>query len=345
MPVNTRRQFLKIAAMGGAAFGFLGIEPFRGLSRAHEVYKGASYLPPSYKELRFGTLGFIDRLHKIAPGRFEFYDSASLMKADEQVRGLRVRSIQFMVHTSTYITQEFPILGIIELPGICEDLFEHGERLAMESPLWKLINDELARGNLFMLSSGGGVIEPEYIWSGSKKIVSLADLQGKRCRVVGPWATALLKSFGATGVRIPSEEIFFALQRGGVDSVVANVNTVGARNLYTRLQYCFQVPIATATIGIFLLKDVWDNLPAGDKDAFWEAGKWYDENQSLIGFKKLTRETVWPAIKNSGMRIIEPGASEIALLRKNAAPVWDSWKNRVGEAIGRRAIELATGKA
>ncbi len=344
MPAMTRRRFLKTVAVGGAALGFLGIRPNRGLIYANAVYKGASYLPPAYKELRFGTQGFVELLHKIAPGRFEFYDSASLMNADEQVRGLRVGSIQFMVHTSTYITQEFPILGILELTGVCEDLFEHGERLAMESPLWKLINDQLARGNLFMLSSGGGVIEPEYIWSGSKKIVSLSDLHGKRCRVVSPWATALLESFGATAARIPSEEIFFALQRKGLDAVIANPNTVVARNLYTRLQYCFRVPITTATIGIFLLKDLWDKLPGQDKSALWEAGKWYDANQSLTGYKERTRQAVWPVIKNSGMRVINPNGSEIALLRKNAEHVWDSWKNRVGEALGNRAIELATGK-
>lgn len=346
MPMWTRRRFLRIAAMGGAAFGLLGIEPIRGFIYADTAtYKGASYLPPAYKELRFGTLGFVERLQKKAPDRVEFYDSASLMKADEQVRGLRVRSIQFMVHTSTYITQEFPILGVIELPGICEQLFQHGELLAMESPLWKLINDELVRDNLFMLSCGGGVIEPEYVWSGNKKVLSLADLQGKRCRVVSPWATQFLKGLGAGSVRIPSEEIFFSLQRGAVDGVVANVNTVCARNLYQRLHFCFQAPITTATIAIFMLKDVWDKMPGQDKAAFWEAGKWYDENQCKIGFKKLTQEAVWPVIKGSGMLIIEPSASETAIMRKKAGPVWASWRNRVGEALGQRAIDLATGNA
>ena len=86
-----------------------------------------------------------------------------------------------MRHLVSYITRSFKILGVTGLPSLVEELYEHGDRMRMESPLWKLVNDRLAKDNLFMLTQGGGVIEPEYIWSSeSKKIASLKDLQGKK---------------------------------------------------------------------------------------------------------------------------------------------------------------------
>ena len=110
-------------------------------------------------------IGFVERLQQNAGDALavEFYDSGTLVKADEQVSALRAGTIDFMFHTSSYITRSFEILGITGLPSLVEDLYEHGERIAMETPLWELINEELAKSNLFMLSAGGGIFEPEYV--------------------------------------------------------------------------------------------------------------------------------------------------------------------------------------
>ncbi len=347
MADKTRRQCLRIAGMAGAAIVLSGIRPLRSLVYADvPVYKGASFLSQSYRGIKYGILGFVEQLQQKAQDvlKIEFFDSASLLKADEQVSGLRVGTIQFMFHGTTYITDEFPILGITELPEICEHLYRHGERLAMESPLWKLINDELSKQDLFMLSTGGGMVEPEYIWSGKKKIGSLADLEGKRCRVVSKAATELFKSLGSTVVRIPSEETYLALQRGSVDGVVASVNTVVARNLHEQLRFCFQIPVTAVTVAVFFLRSIWEKMPGRVKAAFWEAGKWYDENQAKTGYKKITQEEDWPVIRKAGIEIVQPTEAEREVFIKKAQPAWDLWKAQVGEGVGGQAINLALGR-
>ena len=82
------------------------------------------------------------------------------------------------------------------MPGICDKLYTHGARLAMGSPLWTLINQVLDRDGLFMLTAGGGVIEPEYIWSGAKRVASLKDIAGKKCRVMSHEAQEIISSLG-----------------------------------------------------------------------------------------------------------------------------------------------------
>ncbi len=343
----SRRRFLKNVGLGTAALMLSGIRPFERFVLAdNPAYRGTSFLPPAYRAIRYGIDGFVENLKQQAPGsmKIEFFDSGTLMKADAQLPGLRVGTIQFMFHSSTYIADEFPILGVIELPGVCEHLYEHGDRMAMDSPLWKLINDELAKDNLFMLSSGGGIMEPEYIWSSEIKVASLSDLDGKKCRIVSPVATELLKRFGVTGVRLPSSKILLALQRRSIQAVLSPVNTVVARNLQGHLRFCYQLPVTGATHAIFMLRDEWDRIADKEKAAFWQAGLWYDQNQGKMGYKKIPKEQYWSIVSKAGIEIIRPTQTEHEIFVRNAQPNWLAWKNQVGEKVGRRAIDLALGK-
>ncbi len=347
MAYSSRRQFLKRVGAGTAAFMFSGIGSFERFAFAAEpLYKGVTYLPPAYRAIRYGIDGFVDNLKKQPAGTMgvEFYDSGTLMKADGQLPGLKVGTIQFMFHVNTYIADEFPILGITELPGVCENLHEHGECIAMESPLWKLINRELARDNLFMLSAGGGIIEPEYIWSSEEKIASLSDLKGKRCRIMSSVGTEFLQRFGVTGIRLPSSKILLALQRRSIQATLSAVNTVVARNLQGHLKYCYQLPVTGATMAIFMLKDKWDVMPDAEKTAFWQAGLWYDKIQGEIGYKKIPREQYWPIVAKAGVEIIRPADKEKEIFVENAQPDWLAWKKQVGEKVGQQAIDLALGK-
>jgi TRAP-type C4-dicarboxylate transport system substrate-binding protein len=344
----TRRRFLRTAGIGGAALALAGARPARGLlSDDLRVYKGASYLSPAYKGLRYGVLGFVEQLQRNARDvlRVELFDAATLMKADEQLSGLREGAIQFMFHTTTYMTEEFPILGIIELPGVSEHLHEHGKRLAMGSALWKLINAELAKNNLFMLTTGGGTMEPEYIWSGRKRIASLADLEGARCRVVSNAAKELVTSFAATAVRIPSEEIHLALLRGTLDAILAAIDTVVARNLHESLRCCFLLPVTAAASAVFFLRDVWEKMPDREKAAFWKAGRWYDENQSTTGYKKIPQDEAWPVVRKAGIELVRPSKADAEAFARGSQSTWASWRRKVGEELGRQAIDLALGKA
>ena len=343
-----RRNFVKASGLGIGAMVMTGAGGFfLPQALAKETYIGVTYLTPAYKALMWGINGFNEQLEKNAGDLFniDFHDSGTLMKADEQVSSLRSRMIQYMFHTSSYITRSFKVLGITGLPGIIEHLYEHGERLKMESPLWKHMNDRLAKDNIFMLSSGGGVLEPEYIWSGGKKIGSLADIDGKRIRVVSYEATEALKNYGVAGVRIPSSETYMALQLGTVDGAVANISTIMGRRLFEHLKYCYELPVTGFTIGIYTLKSAWDKLDDKTKAAFWEAGKWFDENYTKEINNRFYKEEYWPQLTKGGLEIIKPSEADLKDLESKSQPIWDWWKKEVDEEWGQKAIDLALGKA
>lgn len=342
----SRRGFLKTACIVTSALALNSVKPLCSSVLAElPSYRGVTYLTPAYKALMYGISGFVDYLRKYAKDalKVEFFDSATLMKADDQVMGLKSGTVQFMLHTTSYINGTFPILSIIGLPGVCDELYLHGERIAMESPLWKLINDELAGSNMLMLSAGGGVIEPELIWS-KQKIACLEDLRGKRCRVVSHEGTEIIKSLGAEGVRVVSSEISLALRRGTVDAIVANISTIVSRSLYEQLGFCFQIPVTAYSIGIFLLKDRWDKMPDREKSGFWEAAQWYDRNAVNMANNYIYPKEEWPVVKSAGIEVVQPTAEELKELAEKARPIQVGWKELVGEEVGARAISLAMGR-
>jgi TRAP-type C4-dicarboxylate transport system substrate-binding protein len=290
-------------------------------------------------------MGFVNELKK-HPDLFkiDFFDSGTLIKADEQTAALRAGTIHFMFHTTSYITRTFPVLGITGLPSLCDQLAVHGERLDMESPLWKQINDVLAKDNTFMLTAGGGVEQPEYIWSGANKVASLADLKGKRVRIVSYEAEEVLKAYGVAGARIPSSELYLAVQRGTVEATVANISTVVGRKLYEQVKNCYQLPVTAFAIAVFFMKDRWDKLPDNIKAAFWDAGKWFDKNYARVLNTKFYPENYWPKVQKAGVKIFKPTEKELQDFEVKSQPVWAWWKKQIGEEVGQKAINFALGR-
>jgi TRAP-type C4-dicarboxylate transport system substrate-binding protein len=309
------------------------------------TYTGVTYLTPAYKDLFPPITAFIDHLKKHPDlMKVDFFDSGTLVKTDEQVSALRAGTIQFMFHTTSYITRNYPILGLLGLPSLCDHLYEHGERLAMETPLWKLINEVLAQSNTFMLTAGGGILEPEYIWSGNNKIASLADLKGKRVRTVSFEAEEVLKPYGVGGARIPSSELYLAVQRGTVDATLANISTIMGRKIYEQVKYCYKLPMTGFSIAIFFLKDKWDQMPDKVKAAFWDAGKAFDRTYAANINKVFYPEQFWPQIEKAGIKIFKPTQEELKDFDEKSRPVWAWWKEQIGGEVGQKAINLALAK-
>lgn len=345
----SRRNLLKysLGATAGAAFlgtGSLLSRP----ARAATTLTGVYYIPPSYKAISYAPDGFVQRLrdYQGADIAVDYYPSGQLLKADEQLPALRSRSIDFMFHTTSYITRSVPILGITTLPGIVGALYEHPERLAKGSPLFNLINEQLAKDNLYMLNAGGGVLQPEYIWSTKASPVrQLDDLRGKKIRVVGFEATMALENYNVAAVRIPSSETYLALQRGTVDAGVFNISTVVGRSLQEQLAYCYQLPTTGYTVAPFMLRDRWDSLDPELKTAFEQASDWYADNFAPYANNTVYPNEYWPKVKAAGVETIAPTAADTASFNKAIQPVWEHWMEEVGHDVGQRAIDLALGKA
>ena len=341
---QTRRTFLTNSAvmMGGTALGLGG---FARPAAAETMMTGVSYLPPSYKALSYGSAGFVERLNASDAVAVDYYDSGKLLKADEQLPALRAGTIDFMFHTTSYVTRSIPILGITGLPGVVEELYANPGRIAKGSPLFDLVNEELAKEDLHMISMMGNILEPEYIWSTEAgPIRSIADVNGKKVRVVSFEATKLIEDFGAGAVRIPSSELYLALQRGTVDAAVANISTIIGRSLQEQLDVVYKLPLTAYGIGLFTTTQRWERMSDAEKAAFEEAGAWFEENGAAYSNDVIYGQEYWPMIEEAGLQILEPSDEDIATLAEASKAVHKAWIEEVGPEVGERAIALAMGK-
>lgn len=339
-----RRNFVTLTGALGAA-GAIGLPAWN--ARAQQTITGVTYLPPSYKALSVGSSGFVDYLaenHADAV-TVDFYDSGRLLKADEQLPALRSGNIDFMFHTTSYVTRSLPILGVLGLPGVVDTLHRNPDRLKIGSPLYELINEELAKQGLYMLSVGGGILEPEYIWSTEAAPVrSLDDLDGRKIRVVGFEATKAIEAFGGASVRVPSSELYLALQRGTVDAAVCNISTVVGRSLQEQVTQVLRIPVTAYGIGIFVTTDHWASMSDEVKEAMMSGAKWFDENSASIANQKFYKEEYWPMMAEAGVEEIAPDEDALHRFADVSADVRKAWVEEVGSDVGERAIALAQGE-
>lgn len=341
-----RRRFVRnsLAILGTPA---LGASLATRTARAADEMKSVIYFTPTYIGIIRGARGFVEQFNGKTSGRkLKLYESGQLLKADQQLPGLRAGNIDLMFHATSYITRSLPILGVLGLPGVVDELYGHPERLRIGSPLFNLINEVLAKDNLYMLSCGGGVLEPEYIWGNKDTpIRSLADLDGKKMRIASFEATELLGKYGVTSVRVTSAETYVALQRGTVQAATANIATVAGRSLQEQLSFCYKMPTTAYDVAPFMLKSTWDKLDAATKTAFQEAAAWYDDNMVEYCNHTVYPQTFWPKVLGAGIQVTEPSQKDLADFHQKAQAVWGSWKDSVGGGAGARAIDLAMGKA
>ena len=341
----TKRSFLGLALASGT-LAINGMPLRIRTAHAAQTVTGVTYLTPTYQALMWGINGFVERL-KEAGGdaiKVEFYDSGSLLKADAQTSALRSGTIDFMVHTTSYISRSFKILGVTGLPSLVEELYRHGDRMAMGSPLFELINEQLAAENIYMLTGGGGIMEPEYIWSGTGRIASLDEMDGKKVRIVSYEAATTFEKFGVAPVRVPSSETYLAIQRGTVDAAILNISTVLGRKLHEQLKFCYKLPCTAYGQSIFLLKDAWDGMDEPVKAAFTEAATWFDQNFAKEVNGDWYPNKYWPQIAEAGIEVIEPSAEDVETFDAAARDSWEWWKGEVGAEVGQKAIDYALGE-
>ena len=197
-----------------------------------------------------------------------------------------------------------------------------------------------------MLSIGGNLLEPEYIWSTeASPIRSIEDIDGRKIRVVSYEASDVIEDFGGAAVRIPSSETFLALQRGTVDAAVANISTVVGRDLQEELGSVYKLPVTGFGIGIFMELDRWEALDQATRDAFMEAARWFDEESAKEANDVIYPEEFWPMMEEAGVETVEPDQAAVDRLDEAAQDVIEEWKASVGEEVGTRAIDLALGRA
>ena len=240
-----------------------------------------------------------------------------------------------------YIGGQFPLSSVIELPFLTKT------SRAGSTALNTLFNEGYLDKEMAGIKVIGLHSNPGYqIHMKSEKVVNPSDFKGKKMRVPSKIAGTILKTLGATGVKVPAPGTSEALNKGVIDGTPFPYTAVGSFRLFDVTKYHTEVNITNATFGLIMNQDKYNSLSSGakaciDKYSGHAFGDWASrliDNQNA----KMKNEIS----KRDGHEIIIASDSVIAEYKKILAPIESDWlaemkdKGLDGDAVLKRARQI-----
>ena len=242
-----------------------------------------------------------------------------------------------------YIGGQFPLSSVIELPFLTKT------SKAGTTALNTLFNEGYLDKEMAGIKVIGLHSNPGYqIHMKDTKVVNPADFKGKKMRVPSKIAGTILKTLGATGVKVPAPGTSEALSKGVVDGTPFPYTAVGSFRLFDVTKYHTEVNITNATFGLIMNEDKFNSLSAGDQacinkysgHAFGDWASGLIDNQNAIMKNEIS--------KRDGHEIIIASDDVIAEYKKILAPIESNWlkemsgKGLDGDAVLNRARQIIT---
>jgi TRAP-type C4-dicarboxylate transport system substrate-binding protein len=300
----------------------------------------ATYIPPSYDDLYRGFEIFMEEAESASDGAltFDWYDSGTLLEADQLVPGLTQGVANMVFTTSSYISSTYPILGVYELPFITNEYEAQREALAFDGELRTFLNEQLAEQDL--MSIGTMPTTYQWIWTADEPITSPEDVKGMRIRVAGPLEGRTIEALGGSPVTMSSAEVYEALERGTVDGLLSYMGTIPGRSLQEVVDYGTAAPFGAYSVDAYVQKSWFDQLSAGQQEALLEAGRAYSE-EGTDHMVSVHEGEYLETIKGAGVEIVELDEAQTTAFEEAVASTYDEWRETVGDpATADEALEL-----
>ena len=240
-----------------------------------------------------------------------------------------------------YIGGQFPLSSVVELPFLTKTskagsralntLFEEG-----------YLDKEMAGIKLIGLHSNPGY----QIHMKDTKVVKPADFKGKKMRVPSKIAGTILKTLGATGVKVPAPGTSEALNKGVIDGTPFPYTAIGSFRLFDVTKYHTEVNITNATFGLIMNEGKYNGLSSEAKGCVDKhSGQWFGDWASNLIDTQNAKMRV--QVENTpGHEITVASDSVLAEYKKILAPIESDWlaemkgKGLDGDAVLKRAREV-----
>lgn len=300
----------------------------------------ATYIPPSYNDLYSGFEVFMEEAETASGGAvtFDWYDSGTLLEADQLVPGLTQGVADLIFTTSSYISSTYPILGVYELPFVTNEYEDQRAALAFDSELRTFLNEQLGEQDL--MSIGTMPTTYQYLWTVDEPITTPEDISGMRIRVAGPLEGRTIEALGGSPVTMSSAEVYEALERGTIDGVLSYIGTIPGRSLQEVVRYGTAAPFGAYSVDAYVRKDWFDGLSAPQQEALLEAGRAYSEEgtDTMVG---VHEGEYLETIEGAGVEIVELDEAQGAAFEEAVAVTYDQWRESVADpATADEALDL-----
>ena len=311
---------------------------FANMAQAEMVLKASHQWPGGKGDIRDEMVQMIAKdINDANLGiKVQVYPGKSLYKPKEQWGAMTKGQLDITAFPLAYAGGRHPEFNLTLMPGLVKN-HEHAQRLN-KSAFMKRIKDIMNDAGVIVLADtwlAGGFV------SKKKCVLNPEDVQGQTFRAAGKAFNEMLAAAGASIAKMPSSEIYSALQTGVLDAANTSSASLVSYRIYEQVK-CLTAPGENALWvmyePILMSKQTFDKLNKQQQDAFIAAGK-KAEQFAYEGAKKIDVKLV-EVYKNAGVEVVTMTPEQAAKWRAIADK--SSYKN-FAESVegGRELLDMA----
>ena len=311
---------------------------FTNLAQAEVVLKASHQWPGGKGDVRDEMVQMIaNDINGANLGiKVQVYPGKSLYKPKEQWGAMTKGKLDITAFPLAYAGGRHPEFNLTLMPGLVKN-HEHAQRLN-KSAFMQRIKDIMDEAGVIVLADtwlAGGFV------SKKKCVLNPEDVEGQTFRAAGKAFNEMLAAAGASISKMPSSEIYSALQTGVLDAANTSSASLASYRIYEQVK-CLTAPCENALWvmyePILMSKETFNKLNKQQQDAFIAAGK-KAEQFAYEGAKKADEKLV-EVYKNAGVEVVTMTAEQAAKWRAIADK--SSYKNFAdGVKGGRELLDMA----
>jgi TRAP-type C4-dicarboxylate transport system substrate-binding protein len=177
----------------------------------------------------------------------------------DQLEALQKGVVQIVMGALGYWAGALPINNF-------NDLTPYTPEQEREKGVWSFWNRVNRKIGVYYLSHTDSSPMMMFV---QKPVKRIDDLRGLKIRT-SPTFVSLIKGVGAVPVRMPSSEIYTAIERGVVDGYCTSTDSISTVGLIEVTKYAIDHPFYKAGAHMFINLDTWNQLPEDVQGALTE---------------------------------------------------------------------------
>ncbi len=200
-----------------------------------------------------------------------------------------------------------------------------------------IIIPALAKKNIKLVGFSTPAAEAWFITT-KKPVTKMADYAGMKIRVPAEVHGAIVESWGAKMVLMPSTDVYMALQTGTIDGVLAGANSHIDRKYYEVGKYFQDLPLGGGNYGLMFNMDFWKALTKDEQNAIFKAARQMeiDTTNAAIALDESSRK----GMIEKGVERWAPSGDEWAKMQALIGPGQEKLlKPTVGDAVWNAAMK------
>lgn len=262
-----------------------------------------------------------------AKHKVEVYANGSLVSGNDRVEleMAQAGAVDIIMKSTPWLSQLNPDFVVVSMPWIFPDT--DAAMAVMDGPVGDKLSAKLESQGIRALAWGSGSFFQLYTNPGP--IETVDDISGVKIRT--PGLELYLDSWSAIGsvpVAMSFAEVFTALQAGAIDGGISPIPLIYASRFYEVSKNIAMVNYSFEAIGMLASNVFWNRLSAEDQALVGQAARDAMVYQREVAASE--EADLAKVMQEAGVNIQTPSAEALAGFKAKVAPVYATFKDKVG---------------